>query len=97
MRCTIKMALIAVAMGTSTLGLAAPVMAQVVVVAPAGGIAFGYSDGYWDHDHQWHRWQSTRHRQAYQHAEGAEYHAVRHTRAANQGWHDRGDHHDDHH
>ena len=62
-----------------------------------GDVAIGYTDGYWDHDHNWHKWQSTKHRQAYQHADGAEYHGTRHTRVANQGWHERDDHHDDHH
>jgi hypothetical protein len=61
-----------------------------------GDVAIGFSDGYWDHDHHWHRWHSSRHRHAYEHAHGSEYYAYRHTRVANNGWHDRGDHHWDH-
>ena len=62
-----------------------------------GDVAIGYSDGYWDRDHHWHKWQNTKHREAYQHNEGAEYHATAHTRAPNQGWHERDEHeHDDH-
>ena len=61
-----------------------------------GDVAIGYTDGYWDHDHHWHKWRSTKYRSAYRHAEGAEYHATLHTRMANAGWHERDDHHDDH-
>ncbi len=72
--------------------------AMTVDVSPAhaasvsfdvGDVAIGYSDGYWDHDHHWHKWQSAKHRQAYQHADGAEYHASSHRHAPNGGWHDK--------
>jgi hypothetical protein len=62
-----------------------------------GDVAIGFSDGYWDHYHHWHKWGSSRYRHAYEHSEGAEYHGFRHTRMANNGWHDRDDHHWDHH
>ncbi len=70
---------------------------NVAVSLNLGDVAIGFSDGYWDHEHHWHHWRSSRYRHAYEHAEGAEYHATRHTRLADNGWHDRDDHHGDHH
>ena len=86
MRRTIKMAHIALAMGSSTLGVAAPVMAQVVVVAPAGGIAFGYRDGYWDRAHAWHRWENRRAAAAWRAENREHYYAYRHDRDREGGW-----------
>ena len=79
--------------GVVTVGVTPAYAADVGVSFNLGDVAIGYSDGYWDHNHQWHKWQSAKHRQAYQHADGAEYHATKHTRTANQGWHERDDHH----
>ena len=31
---------------------------NVTVGISNGGIAFGYSDGYWDRDHEWHNWEN---------------------------------------
>jgi len=82
-----RMALIALAMGTSTLGLATPVMAQAVVaVEPAGGIAFGYRDGYWDRAHAWHRWENRRAAAAWRAENREHYYAYAHTRDREQGW-----------
>ena len=58
-----------------------------------GDVAIGYYDGYWDHDHHWHKWNNADHRHAYQHYTGAEYHGRSHTHFANGGWHEHDDHH----
>jgi len=78
--------------GATVAGTSTAHAADVGISFNLGDVAIGYTDGYWDHDHQWHKWQNTKHRQAYQHADGAEYHATPHTRAANQGWHEKDDH-----
>lgn len=84
-------------MGASLTGASIAHADNVSISLHLGDVAIGYSDGYWDHDHHWHHWRSSRYRHAYEHAEGAEYHAVRHSRMANNGWHERDEHRDEHH
>jgi hypothetical protein len=79
--------------GAAVVGAPIAHAADVGVSLNVGDVAIGYSDGYWDHGHQWHKWQSADHRQAYQRTNGAEYHAGRHTKAPNHGWHEQADHH----
>ncbi len=92
---TLTGAFVALALASATATGATMAGAQLAHAADVtfnlGDVAIGYNDGYWDHDHQWHKWQNTQHRQAYQKADGAEYHATAHTRAPNQGWHEAGD------
>jgi hypothetical protein len=96
---TLKTAFVALAlagatvMGVTVAGVKIAHAADVGVSFNLGDVAIGYTDGYWDHDHHWHKWQNTQHRRAYQHADGAEYHATAHTRAPNKGWHDHDDNH----
>src|SRR3982751_6507579 len=78
--------------GVLTAGAGAAHADNVRVAFNIGDVAIGFSDGYWDHHRHWHRWPSNRHRYRYQHTSGVEYHAARHTRWANNGWHDRDDH-----
>jgi len=54
-----------------------------------GAVAFAYSDGYWDRNHQWHSWRNAREAREYRARHGHNYKAVRHTRERNRGW--RGD------
>ena len=85
-----KMALIALAMGTATLGLGAPAKAEVAVaVGPGGGIAFGYTDGYWDRAHAWHRWENRRALAEWRAEHRAYYYAHRHTYYRYGGWRER--------
>jgi hypothetical protein len=85
-----KMALIALAMGTSTFSLGLPAMADnlTVAVGPAGGIAFGYRDGYWDRGHNWHAWENRRAAAAYRAENREHYYEYRHTRDHDGGWRD---------
>ena len=51
-----------------------------------GDVAFAYVDGYWDRDHEWHRWRDEREREEF-HARYAERYDERfHDRVENNGW-----------
>jgi len=88
--------------GASLFGTATAHADSVGISLNFGDVAIGYSDGYWDHHHHWHRWRNSKYRHAYQHWDRAEYHSSRHTHFSNNGWHegeyrhyDHHDHHDD--
>jgi len=53
-----------------------------------GNVAFAYSDGYWDHSHQWHTWRNAREAREYRTRYAATYKNSRHTHEANNGWKD---------
>ena len=57
-----------------------------------GAVAFAYSDGYWDRDHNWHGWRNSSEARAYRSRYGHNYKASRHTRERNQGWRNDQDH-----
>ena len=65
-------------------------MAAVSISFDFGNIVAGYSDGYWDNNHRWHRWSNARQHQEYRNRNANSYHGMRHTRAPNNGWQDRG-------
>ena len=74
-----------------TLSLAfLPVGAQAAsrVVVDLGTIAFGYSDGYWDRDHRWHRWRHHRDWDRYREERREHAYEWRHDRDRDHGWHD---------
>ena len=50
--------LFALALATAPVITAAPAAAAVDFSVSLGNAAFGYSDGYWDRDHQWHTWRN---------------------------------------
>lgn len=52
-----------------------------------GNIGYGYSDGYWDNEHQWHQWSSNADRDNYSHHHGSRYYDWNHDRDGNDGWH----------
>jgi hypothetical protein len=54
-----------------------------------GNVAIGYSDGYWDRTHAWHKWDHDADRDAYRRAKEAEYHEWKHDRDKDMGWHER--------
>ena len=65
--------------------LVASLLVASVSVGNAAGIGFsignvsiGYSDGYWDNSHHWHRWARHDDMVAWQHAHGDRYHEWRH-------------------
>jgi hypothetical protein len=84
-------ALIAAAtMGTATVATTAPAAARdsFVFSFDTGNVAFAYSDGYWDHDRRWHRWNNAREAREFRRAYGHRYWHQRHDRYRNAGWRD---------
>jgi len=65
-----------------------PALAAVSITVNPDAIAFGYSDGYWDREHQWHRWPSRADAQWYRSHYKQHYYTHRHDRDHDQGWHE---------
>ncbi len=90
MRSSIKIALIALAVSGGSLALSVPAMAaDVVVVEPAGGIAFGFNDGYWDRGHTWHTWRNQEEMTTYRTTNHEHYYEYKHDRDPDGGWHEK--------
>ena len=83
-----KAALVAALLAAGTLGATAPAHAAVSVQFDAGNVAFGYSDGYWDRGHQWHRWPSAAARNNWREHNRGHYYSRAHTRDHGGGWRD---------
>ena len=62
--------------------------ADATIRFDAGNVAFAYTDGYWDHDHHWHKWSNAKESQAYRRDHKENYHAWKHDRDKDQGWHE---------
>ncbi len=54
-----------------------------------GDVHIGYSDGYWDRSHVWHKWDRDADRDTYRRSKEAEYHEWKHDRDKDMGWHER--------
>ena len=93
MKTTLKAALVSLALAGGTLALGAqmaPAMADSVTVGVGnGGIAFGYSDGYWDRAHSWHAWRDEREAARWREENREHYYAWKHDRDHDHGWRDR--------
>ena len=61
---------------------------MTVAVGPGGGIAFGYSDGYWDRAHNWHAWRNAQEAAAWRAENREHYYEWKHDRDASMGWHE---------
>lgn len=87
MRSTIKAALatLAIAAGSLAAGPAALADNVTVGVGP-GGIAFGYSDGYWDRDHHWHGWRNKEEAERFRAENREHYYDRKHDREEHEGW-----------
>jgi hypothetical protein len=98
MRHGIKAALVAVALAGGSLAATAPAEAaeNVTIAAGPGGIAFGYSDGYWDRDHHWHKWRNREEAAHWREENREHYFDRRHDRDHDQGWRE-GDRYWEHH
>ncbi len=88
MKTTIKIALIALAVGGGSLGLTLPAVAadSVTVTTTTSAPAFGYNDGYWDRAHAWHAWENERAAAAYREANREHYYEYKHDRDPDGGW-----------
>jgi hypothetical protein len=85
---TVRIALVALALSLGVLAAGPPATAQSVSVGiNLGGIAFGFTDGYWDRDHHWHRWENARQAAAFRAQFHDHYYGWRHDRDEGQGWH----------
>ncbi len=62
--------------------------AETTVTFDAGNVAFAYNDGWWDHDHHWHKWTNAKELSAYRRDHAADYHAWKHDRDKDLGWHE---------
>jgi len=60
--------------------------AAIGVSVGFGEIGFGYSDGYWDNAHRWHRWSNDGERQSYRNYQGNRYYDWNHDRDGDDGW-----------
>jgi hypothetical protein len=85
---TAAFAALAILAGAS-LAVSTPAKADnVTVQVNPGGIAFGYSDGYWDQSHQWHAWENAQAAARYRDEHKDHYYAWRHDRDHDKGWRD---------
>ncbi len=78
MRITLKKATVAAALTIATLASANFANAAVGVRFDIGNVAIGYSDGYYDNDHNWHRWAHPADARHYRAAHKDQYHTWRH-------------------
>lgn len=86
-----KFAIAALIVGTlagGTLGASLPTMARdsFSFSFNTGDVAFGYSDGYWDNNRQWHRWRNSHEARQYRAQYGERYQHRKHTRQQGNGW-----------
>ena len=81
----LKTAVLALAL----VGSAVSVSYAQTVTFNTGDVGIGYSDGYWDRHHAWHKWSNDADRDAYRKSKEAEYHEWRHDRDKDMGWHER--------
>ena len=84
----IKIGLLSFALAGTSLAAGLPAKADNVTVAvnPGGGIAFGYSDGYWDRGHQWHAWQDSNEASRWRAENRDHYYDYHHDRDPGAGW-----------
>jgi hypothetical protein len=77
MRITLKSTTIAVALATATLA-GTNLASAAGLTFDIGRVAVGYSDGYYDNDHNWHRWAHSADARHYRAAHKDQYHTWRH-------------------
>ena len=87
-RRTITFAIAALALAAAPMATTSPAAAaeNLSVSVTSGNIAFGYSDGYWDQTHQWHRWHGRDEAQAWRQHNAAHYYDRRHDADKDAGW-----------
>jgi hypothetical protein len=84
---TIKIAVVALALVGGSLVVGSPAMADNVTIGISpGGFAFGYTDGYWDRDHNWHGWQNREEAERFRAENRDHYYDRKHDEERNEGW-----------
>ena len=68
--------------------ISVPAKADVAVGVGPGGVAFGYSDGYWDRDHHWHGWRNHEEAEHWRAENREHYYDWKHDRDRDAGWRD---------
>ena len=89
LKTSIKVALIALAVGGGSLVATLPAMAAdsvTVTTTTTSGPVFGYNDGYWDRAHAWHAWENAQAAAAYREANREHYYEYKHDRDPDGGW-----------
>ena len=88
MRRLTVLAFAAMAFAAAPLAMTTPAAAadNLNVAVNSGGIAFGYSDGYWDRDHQWHKWRNHEEAQSWREHNSDHYFDRRHDGEKDAGW-----------
>ena len=61
---------------------------NVTVGISNGGVAFGYSDGYWDRGHTWHNWENKDAADRFRAENKDHYYDAKHDSAPVGGWRD---------
>ena len=88
MKRRLSLAVLAVALSLGATSMPAAARDDVTISVNPGGIAFGYSDGYWDRAHHWHKWHSHADADWYRRHDREHYYAWRHDRDHDHGWRD---------
>ena len=78
MRIILKSTTVAAALAIATLASATLPSAAARVTFDIGNVAIGYSDGYYDNDHNWHRWAHAADARHYRAVHKDQYHTWRH-------------------
>jgi hypothetical protein len=82
-------ALVAGSLLAGSLLVGAPAQAAEVSVGVAlPGVAFGYTDGYWDRDRQWHAWRNHEEMERWRAENREHFHEWHHERDHDHGWHE---------
>ena len=87
---TIKTAVVVLALAGGSLAVVgSSAMADNVTIGiGSGGFAFGYSDGYWDRDHNWHGYKDQAEAERFRAENRDHYYDRKHDEEANAGWRD---------
>jgi Spy/CpxP family protein refolding chaperone len=85
-RRAITFAIAALALAAAPLATVSPAAADATVTVSTGGIAFGYSDGYWDQGHHWHPWHNHAQAEAWRAQHADHYYDRRHDAEKDAGW-----------
>ena len=93
---TLNGVIIVLGLAGASLAVASPASAQGIGVSVAGvgvgvgfgNVAYGYQDGYWDHNHHWNNWQNDEEMRNYRSASNNHYNDWKHDRDRDMGWHD---------
>jgi len=83
--------LVAIVTGSLLMPVAGPTWAARAEL-DLGNIEIGFSDGYWDNDHHWHRWENKRDAQYFREKYREHYHTWRHDHDPDPRWHQEREH-----